>query len=100
MLVYMNMWVPACVCTCTYEYIILEHTFVSECMYMHMSVQGVSVDVYLCAYEGSCECMYVHVNVCIYNTDTHTCLYVHVCIHMRVCVSDCTHVVPRGDAQM
>lgn len=86
MLVYMNMWVPACVYTCTYEYIILEHTFVSECMYMHMYVQGVSVDVYLCAYEGSCECMYVHVNVCIYNRHTHmlvcTCMYSHegVCL--------------------
>lgn len=50
------MWVPVCVCTRIYNVYILEHTFVSECicMYMHMSVQCVSADVYLCAYEGSC----------------------------------------------
>lgn len=53
-------------------------------MYMHMSVQCVSVDVYLCAYEGNCVCVYMLVNVYICSTDTH--LYVHAYIHMRVCV--------------
>lgn len=72
-------------CACVFINVyILEHTFVSECMYMHMSVQCVSVDVYLCAYEGNCVCVYMLVNVYICSTDTH--LYVHAYIHMRVCV--------------